>query len=176
MRRIGAHYLYVNPTTILLDGVVELSDKEEVIDFFSLRNLSVETSKTLFFSGILSPAFVSLKQHIHIPAHKTLMSSYQYIDFSSQLFDIQLSSEQEFVFDFDDLSLPEIKKRIIFLQQENPSISLFDIIRAASFLPEEIINQNRPGIVVSKKMPIWLFENIDLKKKTILPESNIRVV
>ena len=63
MRRIGAHYLYINPDVLLKNGVVEIDDKNIVTDYFSLNDIDVESSKTEFYTGFLAPAFVDITIH-----------------------------------------------------------------------------------------------------------------
>jgi hypothetical protein len=56
MKRIGAHYLYINPDKLIKNGVVEINDEGIVTDYFSLDNTTVESAHTEFYTGLLSPA------------------------------------------------------------------------------------------------------------------------
>ena len=60
MRRIGAHYLYINPDILLKNGVVEIGENAVVTDYFSLNDIDEESANTEFYTGFLSPAFSSL--------------------------------------------------------------------------------------------------------------------
>ncbi len=57
MKRIGAHYLYINPDILLKNGVIEIDNNGVVSDYFSLDNTLVESAHTEFYTGLLTPAF-----------------------------------------------------------------------------------------------------------------------
>ena len=60
MKRIGAHYLYINRNVLLKNGVVEIDENNVVTDYFSLNDIAVESSNTEFYTGFLAPAFPNI--------------------------------------------------------------------------------------------------------------------
>lgn len=170
MRRIGAHYLYINATTQLNKGVVEINENGIIDNFFSLNDTPIETSYTEFYTGILSPAFFSLsKKGIENSTNKC---SYTNLSISS---DIPLL-EKKFILDFEDLSLSEILAKLFQIQEKNPQLNIFDLLNGCSYFPENIVNNDMAGIKIGKESEIWLFENVDLINKKILPETTIRII
>ena len=65
MRFLTADYLYPLHKAPLKNGVLQISDKGEVIDIFDDRKF-VPDSKLEFFQGILSPGFINAHCHLEL--------------------------------------------------------------------------------------------------------------
>ena len=55
MIRYAAHFLYVNRAKIIKNAVVERNEQGITSNIFSLNDFRIETSQTIFLSGIIAP-------------------------------------------------------------------------------------------------------------------------
>jgi hypothetical protein len=170
MKRIAAHYLYINPCIQLKNAALEIEDCGTINRHFFLNEENVETYNTEFYTGFIAPAFVSPK----IPKEE-ISNDFIYInDFEIKTLPT-LGIYQEFIFDFENKDLREISQILWHLQQLIPQATIFDFINWCSYFPEKLINKE-PGIKKGKKTEIYLFEDINLLEKKFTERTKIRKV
>ena len=108
MKRIGAHYLYINPDVLLKNGVVEIDDNGVVTDYFSLNDIDVESANTEFYTGFLVPAFVNATIH-QLWEMQQKFPNATIIDFlKSELVNIEKGQQTE-IWLFENVDLVNVK-------------------------------------------------------------------
>jgi len=108
MRRIGAHYLYINPDVLLKNGVVEIDDNNIVTDYFSLNDIDVESANTEFYTGFLVPALANITIHQLWEMQQNLPNS-NIIDFIKSASASIEKGRQTEIWLFENLNLIELK-------------------------------------------------------------------
>lgn len=108
MRRIGAHYLYINSDILLKNGVVEIDDNNVITDYFSLNDIDVESANTEFYTGFLAPAFADITIHQLWEIQQKFPNS-NIIDFiKTESASIEKSKQTE-IWLFENLNLIDLK-------------------------------------------------------------------
>ena len=123
MKRIGAHYLYINPDILLKNGVVEIDDNGVVTDYFSLNDVNVESSNTEFYTGFLAPAFFP-KTIIH---EATATSPHELKEIALRLWNMQQEFPNATIVDFlkfESVSIEKDKQTEIWLFE---NVNLVDL-------------------------------------------------
>ncbi|NOQ25937.1 MAG: amidohydrolase family protein [Bacteroidales bacterium] len=66
MRRISANYIYPGNRAPLKNGIVEIDDKEQVLNIIDTKGELKESRSLEFYNGIITPGFVNTHCHLEL--------------------------------------------------------------------------------------------------------------
>jgi hypothetical protein len=174
MLRIASQYTFCSPQKILKRMVVEQDEKNVVKRLFSLDDSSVESSQTLFFDGVISMGFVSLKQNLPSLNIALLLDVYNYIDLTTvSTSKAIIPNEKPLLLDFYSNNPDDINQLLPQLTTLLAHFSLFEIIAASTYYPLYFMKQ--PAILdVNHIGKLLLWEGVDLHNKKITENTRVR--
>jgi len=174
MTRVASQFTFCSPLQILRLTVVEQDEQNRITRLFSLDDNAVESAQTLFFDGILSRGFVSLKENKYPETTGLLLADYLYVDFSSVLPVTKIMpTDKPLLLDFGTSSPDEINRKLEILAPALTLFSVFDIIAACVYYPLLVLGEQA---ILSEKcrtgLIIW--EHLDLVNKRVAVHTRIR--
>ena len=174
MTRVGSQLVFCSPAKILRRTVVERNEENFITQLFSLDENNVEPSQTLFFDGILSAEIISIKQSALSLNFETLVSNYNYFDFSYEITsDVIKPTDKPLVLDFGTNSLDRINLLMYQLDAVLSTFTIFEIIAACTYYPALILGQTAE-LEEEKQTGLLLWENVNLTNKCLTIRSKIR--
>ena len=66
MRKLSAHYIFTGTGTVLIKGIITLSDDGTVIDIIDTKGELDEMANVEFYSGVIIPGFVNAHCHLEL--------------------------------------------------------------------------------------------------------------
>ena len=66
MRKLSAHYIFTGNGTVLIKGIIILSDDGTVVDLIDTKGELDEMANVEFYSGVLVPGFVNAHCHLEL--------------------------------------------------------------------------------------------------------------
>ena len=66
MRKLSAHYIFTGNGTVLIKGIIILSDDGTVVDLIDTKGELDEMANVEFYSGVLIPGFVNAHCHLEL--------------------------------------------------------------------------------------------------------------
>ncbi len=176
MFRASSHFIFCSPEQILRQSVVEQNADKQITRLFSLNERTAETSHTLFFDGIISGDFFSIKQHNPKLKMAEFTSDYHYLDFSGEI-PLQVIEPlgKPLILDFGTTDVAHITAKLTELYPFISLFSIFEIIAACTYYPAIFLN--RPAELSPNRLTkLILWENTDLVNKHITPHTRIRII
>ena len=172
MNRFASQLTFCSPEKILRRTVVERDDQNRITQLFSLDDSQFESAQTLFFDGIISAEIVSIRHQIPAENISEIVKEYNYIDISSNVFSLKLTSEKPLILDFGTNSIEEINSKLSKLAFEFSDIPVFDLIAACVYYPAVLIGKVAE-LRINKQTELVLWENINLPEKRLTSKSRI---
>lgn len=173
MIRIASHFTFCSPEDIRRRAVIELDGQQTVTRLFSLDENTVESSRTLFFDGILSAEIISIKELGGSVGNLT--ANYNYVDFSNGIPAIINKVDKPLILDFGTSSPEKINKLLPELSVILAPYSTFEIIAACCYFPALALGVT-PELGENRKTTVLLWENIDLINIKTTLQTRIRKI
>jgi len=174
MIRVGSQLTFCSPDKILRRAVVELNEQNIIKNIFSLDDLNVESSHTLFYDGIMSAEIVSVKQQIPADRLSEAIKDYHYLEFSEHTpLTVINRSEKPLIIDFETESTDKINSLLPYLARAFSAFSLFEIIAACTFYPSILLGRSAE-LSVNQTTRLMLWENADLVFKRLTVDTFIQ--
>lgn len=176
MKRVLSQRLMCSESDILLYSVVEIDTAGVVTRLISVDEHRAETSQTLFYSGIITPAIVSLTQRafdadkFYVPENLSIIS----VD-NNRKIKIPENINGNIVVDLNTESASEATEIVRANMEFFGKMSVFEIINALVFHPAQLLaidNRIKPGA----KVALMLWPNPEILTEINQNNFNIRQV
>lgn len=169
--RIASQLTFCSPQELLKRTVVEQNQQGVITGLFSLDNNLVESSRTLFFDGIISAEIISLKANSN--DYAALISDYHYVDLANDLPAKIIPSDKPLILDFGTDSPVLINRFLESLVSALDAYSIEEIIAACTYYPALLL-ETEARLCINRKTGIVLWEGTDLVNKLITTNTRIR--
>jgi len=173
MIRVASQLTFCSPQEILRRTVVEQNEESIITGLFSLDNSSVESAHTLFYDGIISAGFVSIKQQVG--EFKDLLSDYNYIDLSIDKKAEIIKQNKPLILDVGTNTTEQINQLLPLIAPALSDFTIFEIIAACSYYPAVVLGITA-SLGVGQNTELLLWENSDLVEKRITKRTQIRKI
>src|ERR1035437_6756500 len=74
MRKISAHYIFTGNGSVLVKGIIILSNEGIVADIIDTHGALEELSGVEFYSGVITPGFINAHCHLELSHLHTIFS------------------------------------------------------------------------------------------------------
>lgn len=171
MKRFAAHLICPTDAEELHRAVIELDNNGCFSRFISLDDASVEPAQTLFLDGIITPAFVSIKEICPQGTICPDLSEYCYVEMNvmTKLPETELAG-LPFIFDFGSSDVESFNQQTgIDILSDLP---LCEIINACIFRPARALSINT-DICKSGTAKLIHWQNVDIVNRKITPQTRL---
>ncbi len=97
-RKISAHYIVIDKSTTIKNGIITVDNNGEILEIKSLGNDMQETAGVEFYSGVLVPGFVNAHCHLELSHMKDKISKKTGLEgFISAIQNLRTASKDEIV-------------------------------------------------------------------------------
>lgn len=173
MIRVASQLTFCSPQEILRRTVVEQNEESIITGLFSLDNSSVESAHTLFYDGIISAGFVSLKKYVG--ELKSLVSDYNYIDLSIDKKTDIIKQNKPLILDFGTNTTEQINQLLPLIAPALSGFTILEIIAACCYYPALLLGITA-SLSIGRNTELLLWENSDLVEKRITKRTQIRKI
>lgn len=174
LKRFASHLTFCMPQKLLRQSVIEQDEDNRVTRIFSLNDGSVESAHTLFFDGVLSIAFVSLKHSLSQQQVESLSSDFQYVDLSVEPIKcIEKQSDKKLILDFGTVQPNEINKKLRAIAHQLSQFTLIEIIGACTYYPSVVLGIPSE-LAENERFNLFVWEGADLLNKKITDLTTVR--
>ena len=174
MTRRYASQLFLTPDgEWMSNAVLELSGNGKIERFFSLSGMHTETAHTLFLDGVISPAPLSLKQHLTQEDIQQISENYFYLNLENEI--ITPPSKENIkplLIDFGNTDLLIADNRLVYHLKELSQFSMREVIMAACVRPAQCLREIHPSLPIPEGMILW--EDIDFAGDRLTIGTRIR--
>jgi hypothetical protein len=171
--RVASQLTFCSPQKILRRTVVEQDEQSTITRLFSLDQQSVESANTLFYDGIISAEFISVKELATNVLQ--LVGEYNYIDVSSGIAKAISSMNKPLILDFGTNSIEKINRQLPALAPALSGFSIFEIIAACCYFPAVVLGQ-KASLTVGRNTGLLLWEKTNLVDKRMIEQTQIRKI
>lgn len=144
MKRFTAQWMLSHDRSILRNRMIELTDRNEIVQLVDLNHVAVETANTIFLNGVIAPEIVSINQR-SIPEESIRASGMGLFSIRNAKFEKVIQGEtDDFILDFSTEDSNEINSVIKNNFEFLAGYSLEDIIFACTYAPALLVQKDNP--------------------------------